>query len=220
MPLSINEQKYTDKIYKLQLHRCIWFMKHLYQNKFRIETSRLSGHDYTSKSMYFITICCKHKISYFGEIFAGKIYLSPIGNIIDQYWQEIPIHFPMVKLDCFVIMPDHMHGIIIINNNNILSNDNPNLVQHVETPNLGVSTENKNTENKNTENKNTENKNPNWKPNCLGSIINQFKRKCTIEIKNHGYEFHWQSRFHDHVIRSYAELDRIRQYIIDNPKNV
>ena len=74
------------------------------------------------------------------------------------------------------------------------------------TPNLGVST-------------NGKSGNPYWKSNSIGSIINQFKRICTIKTKSIGLDFSWQPRFYDHIIRSDNELNRIRTYIKNNPNN-
>ena len=78
--------------------------------------------------MYFVTICTQNRIHYFGEISEGEMQLSQIGEMADKYWHEIPEHFPFVVLDEFVVMPDHIHGIINIdkpiNCNGDLSNDN------------------------------------------------------------------------------------------------
>jgi len=99
----------------------------LYKNRYRVEPARLTGYDYSSPGWYFITICTKNRVQYFGEIVtvetpdpgvlisqSAKIQLSEIGQIADKYWNEIPVHFPHVNLDAFQIMPDHIHGIIQI----------------------------------------------------------------------------------------------------------
>ena len=86
----------------------------LYKNRYRIESARLNNWDYSSKGYYFITICTKNRKHFFGNIKNGEMKLSKIGKIVLQYWQEIPNHFPFVKLDEFIFMPDHMHAIIII----------------------------------------------------------------------------------------------------------
>jgi len=176
----------------------------LFKNKYVIGSKRYRGFDYSSPGKYFITICTKNKIPYFGKIENGKMVLSEMGQITDKYWREIPMHFPFIELDEFIIMPDHVHGIIIIRQSNIKSG------RPVETPKLGVSTV--------TTNKIGHSKNPYWKSNSIGSIINQYKRICTITIKTHGYYFSWQPRFHDRIIRTNAELIRIRKYIMKNPE--
>jgi len=133
--------------------------------------------------------------------------LSELGIIAEKFWREIPGHFPNIKLDEFIIMPDHIHGILIINGDYFvqapkLGASNP----PVQAPKLGASIEN------------IESRNPFWKSNSIGSIINQFKRICTITIKTRGFDFAWQPRYYDHIIRTRIELYRIRKYIRENPE--
>lgn len=141
--------------------------------------------------------------------------LSEIGQTAEKFWREIPDHFPNIKLDEFIIMPDHIHGIIIIKTPKLgvsTAKLGVSMNPPVQAPNLGVSIEY-------FENiKNIKSLNPFWKSNSIGSIINQFKRICTITIKNNGIDFAWQSRFHDHIIRTNTELNRIRKYIRENPE--
>lgn len=190
----------------------------LYKNRYRVEPARLTGYDYSSRGWYFITICTKNRVQYFGEIVPGetpdpgvslsqsaKIQLSDIGQIADKYWNEIPVHFPHVNLDAFQIMPDHIHGIIQIttlhtpdSGVSILSGmpGQGDTTAVAETPDSGVST----------------------RP-AIGIMINLFKRACTIETRNAKLKFAWQPRFHDHIIRDDDELQRIRDYIRNNPQN-
>ena len=90
-------------------------MKGKFQNKYRIESTRLQKWDYGWNASYFITICTKKRKHYFGEIQNGEMLLSEIGIIAQKYWYEIPEHFPFVILDEFKVMPNHIHGIITIN---------------------------------------------------------------------------------------------------------
>jgi len=85
-----------------------------FQQKYRIPSIRLKHWDYSSSGWYFITICTYQKTCYFGEIINGKMELSEIGKIAEKYWLEIPKHFSNIRLDEFVIMPNHIHGIIVI----------------------------------------------------------------------------------------------------------
>ena len=179
----------------------------LFRNKYRIESTRYRGYDYSSPGKYFITICTKNKIRYFGKIENRKMILSELGIIAEKFWREIPGHFPNIKLDEFIIMPDHIHGILIINGDYFvqapkLGASNP----PVQAPKFGASIEN------------IESRNPFWKSNSIGSIINQFKRICTITIKTRGFDFAWQPRYYDHIIRTRIELYRIRKYIRENPE--
>ncbi len=75
---------------------------------------RLQGYDYSSDGLYFVTICAKGRKYYFGEIRNGIMGLNEMGILAHQFWQDIPRHFDHVSLDEFVIMPDHVHGIIVI----------------------------------------------------------------------------------------------------------
>ena len=112
-------------------------MKGLYKNKYRIATTRHPEWDYGTDAAYFITICTDHRIHYFGEIYNGIIQLSPIGEYAENFWYEIPLHFPFVKLGAFIVMPNHIHGIIIINKNNFKKIDHPHPhPQPVETQNF------------------------------------------------------------------------------------
>lgn len=88
-------------------------MPEKFQNKYRIPSSRASWHGYND-GIYFITICTKNRFHYFGEINNGIMNLSPIGEHAVQCWANIPIHFPNTELSHWVVMPNHIHGIIII----------------------------------------------------------------------------------------------------------
>lgn len=182
-------------------------MEKKFKNKYKIKSARLKGYDYSQNGMYFMTICTKDKEDFFGSVKNGKMVLNEIGKIADCYWREIPKHFPFVNLDIHGIMPNHIHGIIeIISNNSV---ETPKLgvskmykTCKPETPGSGVSTRM-------------------WKSGCLGVIINQYKRTCTIEIRKQPdpFTFSWQSRYYDRVIRNEQELNRIREYIFSNPQN-
>ncbi len=87
----------------------------LYNNRYRIESTRLKEWDYSANGYYSITICTDKRIYYFGDIKNGGMVLSAVGQMAYKYWHEIPYHFPFVMLDAFIIMPNHIHGIIIIN---------------------------------------------------------------------------------------------------------
>jgi len=86
----------------------------LYQNKYRIPSTRLQNWDYGWNALYFITICTANRECFFGKINDGKMIAFKIGEWTQKYWFEIPEHFPFIKLDEFVIMPNHIHGIIEI----------------------------------------------------------------------------------------------------------
>lgn len=163
-----------------------------FRGKYRIKSARLPGWDYGQNGCYYVTICTKDHAHFFGEIVNGKMKLSAIGRLIEKFWFEIPRKYSYIKLDAFVVMPNHIHGIIII--------DKPDTT--VETPKLGVSTNGKK-----------------WKPGVLGVIINQYKRMCTIRARKIDPGFAWQSRYYDHIIRDDNSLENITNYIDNNPAN-
>lgn len=89
-------------------------MQNKFQNKYRIPSARLQTWDYANNGAYFITICTQNREHFFGNIKNGIMQLSEIGKLAAQFWHEIPNHFPMVELGNFVVMPNHIHGILII----------------------------------------------------------------------------------------------------------
>ncbi len=86
----------------------------IFAGKYRIESTRLKDWDYSLPGYYFVIICTRNFQPYFGNVVDGRVELSAAGEIANKFWQEIPSHFPHVVLDKFVIMPNHMHGIIVI----------------------------------------------------------------------------------------------------------
>jgi hypothetical protein len=88
-----------------------------FENIYRVESIRLKTWDYSMPWWYFITICTNHHIEWFGNILNMEMRFNNLGNIADRHWQDIPNHFPNAELDYYVIMPNHVHGIIIIKPN-------------------------------------------------------------------------------------------------------
>jgi REP element-mobilizing transposase RayT len=85
-----------------------------FKNKYKINSIRLKNYDYSQSGSYFITICLKNRFDYFGQIINKMMILNKYGKIIEKYWMEIPRHFKNIILDEFIIMPNHLHGILII----------------------------------------------------------------------------------------------------------
>ena len=75
---------------------------------------RLRGYDYTRAGAYFVTACTHARECLFGQIVGGEMCLSAFGLVADAYWQSIPDHFAGVELDAFVVMPNHIHGIVVL----------------------------------------------------------------------------------------------------------
>ena len=176
---------------------------------------RYKGYDYSQDGFYFITICCKNRKMFFGDIENEKIQLSKIGKIVKGFWLEISNHFPFVRLDEFVIMPNHIHGIIKIDNQNMGTGPvgtgqcpvptNANTGQCPVPTNANININGGSTFGHVT-------------PKSISTIIGSFKSITTKTINLKFYEagFAWQPWFHDRIIRNNDELNKIRQYIMDN----
>ncbi len=188
----------------------------LFQGHLRAESTRLPVWDYRSNGYYFVTICTKDRAPVLGEIFDASVQLSTIGEIVATEWLGIAIRRRDVALDQWVVMPNHIHGIVIIRRE-----------RGVETPQRGRDQNPIHDDAASTDD-------PGVQPilrgvstrvapsrllaGSLGAIIGQFKSRATKRAWQAGFlDFGWQPRFYDHIIRDDRSLDRIRQYIIDNP---
>lgn len=184
--------------------------KEIFNNKYRVDTARLKYWDYSADGYYFVTICTKNKINYLGEIVDGKMHLNNVGYIAKKYWQEIPNHYKHMKLDSFIIMPNHIHGILKIINNPILCNCV--LKRGIETHDCASLQRRNCTESKLYNNKfGPQSKN-------IAAAIRAFKSSVKKFTNDHNFEFYWQSRYYDHIIRDETSLFNIRQYIKNNPE--
>lgn len=144
---------------------------------------RLKNYDYSEPGYYFVTVCVKDRECCFGEIVNGEMALNKCGKIVDQQWQWLKQNFPYVDLDTFVIMPNHFHGILIIND--VGTGLDPSLQKILP----------------------------------LSNIIGAFKTTSSKKIHAAGFlDFSWQRSFYDHVIRKDESLDKIRKYILNNPR--
>ena len=154
---------------------------------------RLPGYDYSSKGAYFITICTHRHLSIFGDIIDSEMQLNDAGKRVQTCWNEIPNHFPHVSLDAFVVMPNHVHGILFILKNVVVGAKNFSPLQPAQKP-RGTSK-------------------------TIGSVIRGLKIGVTkwgrqnTSIKNV-----WQRNYWEHIIRSEPELNGLREYIHNNPK--
>ena len=161
----------------------------LFKGKYRIESARSPVWDYSSPGAYFVTICTKGMQCWFGDVFDGRMQLSPLGGIVAEEWRKTEQIRPTVTLDKWTVMPNHLHGIVVINE----------IPSVVETTRRVVSTR------------------KTLKPNSVGSIIGQFKSASTKRIHASGYpEFAWQPRYYDHIIRNEKSFNKIREYIANN----
>jgi REP element-mobilizing transposase RayT len=149
---------------------------------------RLKDYDYSQAGAYFVTICTHRKECSLGDIRDGNIELTAVGKIASKYWTEIPEHFIGAELDEFVVMPNHIHGIVMIKPVGV-QNFEP--LQHKYQHTISKS---------------------------IGSIIRAYKSMVSHWCKSNGHDhFRWQRNYYEHVIRNEDDLNEIRKYIMNNP---
>ncbi len=171
--------------------------RELFRNKYRTDSARLKGWDYSSDGAYFITICTKDREEFFGDVKNGKMVLNEIGQVANEFWKSMPETFDNLIIDEFVVMPNHVHLILFLENP--ASVDTRHGVYLQKTPQI--------------------NKFGGLVPNSVSSIINHYKGNVTKYTNEKNISFAWQSKFYDHIIRNEKSLNRIREYIQMNPEN-
>jgi putative transposase len=157
----------------------------------RRRSIRLPDYDYTTPGAYFVTLCTQEKRCLFGDVVAGQMQLNKAGIIVMQCWREIPEHFPYVELDEFVVMPNHVHGILVFHENcrgiacyaptaagfgKMVSGSLPTVIRSFKS--------------------------------AVTRGINKMRRTPSLPV--------WQRSFYEHVIRKKEDLAVIREYIANN----
>ena len=191
-------------------------MAEKFKNKYRIPSARLNNWDYRWVGVYFITICTDNREHYFGEIKNGKMHLSNLGVIADIFWHDIPVRKPFVKLGEYVIMPNHMHGILIIDSQNDEMIEPVETLHDVETLHA-TSLRKSNETSAPHKNKTMSRRSP--KSNSVSTIIRSYKSAVTRHANRLGIPNGWQMRFYDHIVRDPDAFHRISNYIKSNVEN-
>ena len=169
--------------------------------------NRWNKWDYSNGGYYFVTICTENREELFGIIEDGEMQLNKIGYIANNKWQEIKNHYGNIILDEYIVMPNHIHGIIRINNKRIVG------IEGMEKRNINVGTADVGTAQCAVR---TEN---NKRYGLLSKIIKSFKEAVSKEIKKEfiGCNFGWHRSFYDRIVRDEKGLENIREYIRNNP---
>jgi putative transposase len=171
---------------------------------FHRRSIRLRDYDYTQNGAYFVTLCTHRRAWWFGDVVGGEMQLNAWGEIVLACWEAIPAHYPKVELDGFVVMPNHMHGIIVLTDERVGQTPNKGIkmgmIYHAPT--------------------NAARQFSKPVANSLGSIIGAFKAAVTRQINrlpNPPDDRLWQRNYYEKVIRDQAMLDILRAYVINNP---
>ncbi|PWN06866.1 transposase [Rhodohalobacter mucosus] len=190
---------------------------------------RLQGYDYSNPGEYFVTICTQNRECVFGDVVKHKMALNEIGDIARYYWYRIPERYDDVVIDAFVVMPNHVHGIIGIEYNPVRdahsaginkpdgANQSVGAIHELPLPEMpqrdnmsppGVATD-------------FETYRKQRRQMLLSKIIGWYKmnvaKRANMLLHNSGNRF-WQRNYYEHIIRDEQSLNRIREYIVSNPE--
>src|SRR5690606_20508223 len=204
-----------------------------FKHKYRIESTRAQWWDYGWNGSYFITICTKNRKHFFGKIKNAQFKPSPAGQLAENIWLDIPEKFPYANLDEFQVMPNHIHGIIILDNNQPPQESNPSPQESIPPPQESIPSPQESIPSLQKTNPSPQESNPPPQESIpppqggfaggknpmvnenISRILRWYKGRCSYEIHKTNAEFAWQSRFHDHIIRNELEYRRIVNYIIN-----
>ncbi|MDP2885287.1 MAG: transposase [Ignavibacteria bacterium] len=157
--------------------------------KHRRKAIRLRGYDYSQPGEYFVTICTKDREHILGKIEAGRMLLNGFGEIVALCWMDLPNHYPGVQADQFVVMPNHVHGIIVITERNLVgegSEPSPTTRRHPLSE--------------------------------IVRSFKTFSARRINECRGTPGLSVWQRNYYEHIIRDERSLERIRVYIVSNPE--
>ncbi len=194
-------------------------MSRKYKNKYRIDSIRLQNWDYRWAGVYFITICTKNREHYFGEIENGNMILSHVGVLADVLWHQIKHHAKNIELGAFVVMPNHIHGVVILTGDDGDTNNDTGTTHTVETGHaLSLQQPSQSKHTPPTSHQTIgQQRFQHIGNNSVSSIIGSYKSAVTKHARRLGYTLEWQTRFYDHIIRDDIVFQKISNYILNNP---
>jgi len=168
-------------------------------DKHHRRTIRLQGYDYTSAGAYFITVCTHQRQCLLGEIVEGEMQLNKFGNVVANTCVWLETQYSYVHCDAWIVMPNHLHGILVLTDNPVRGVSRSRSVSFGDNPPTTVNG-----------------------TNCksLGRLVGAFKTVSTKQInliRDTPGTVVWQRNYYENIIRNEASLHRIRQYIYNNP---
>jgi REP element-mobilizing transposase RayT len=209
-PVSTGFLVFLENLYLLKVAK--------FKDTYRTDSIRASWWDYGRPAAYYVTICSRGRVCYFGDVQHKKAVLSRTGVLAEVLWNEIPLHRQGVSLGPYVIMPNHIHGIVILEPEIFPSDtDDSDPTDHkVET---GRALSLSKTSNDDTDSDETpgQGRFQDIGKNTLSSIVGAYKSAVTKHANRLGLEHGWQAKFYDRIIRSDTEYQRISTYIETNP---
>jgi putative transposase len=190
---------------------------------------RLSGYDYSQAGAYFVTVCAKDRACLFGEVADGVMRPNDAGRMVADVWVALPARFPTVQIDEFVVMPNHVHGIVVLNDHDVgaplvgaLSTDKRAGTRPAPTDDIDITTNGVIPIGAGTRPAPTDKA---ITTPTLGDIVGAFKSITTddyiVGVRQNDWPAFsgklWQRNYYEHIIRDDESFERIRQYIMDNP---
>ena len=168
-------------------------------NKHHRQSIRLKEFDYRQNGAYFVTICSHNKECLFGNVMNEEMQLNDAGRMVQAVWNEISSHYPGIETDTFIVMPNHIHGIIV------LAGVTPGVLIPDNSPINDTTVQ--------------------QQPLSLPDIVQRFKTMTIKQYSDGVKQFHWkpycdrlwQRNYYEHIIRNHESLNVIREYIINNP---
>jgi len=192
-------------------------------------SQRLAGRDYTRPGSYFVTLCTVRRQCLFGEITAGQMRLNEWGTVAEECWRAIPEHFGSTALGAFVVMPNHLHGILrIVGRNEVgatYASPVPGPSFHAPTAVPAVPHQSQPTPATDTDERATHASplpSPGPRPGSVGAIVGAYKSAVSRLINTcRGLPgtLIWQRDYYEHLIRNGTEWTRIQDYIVSNPSH-
>lgn len=195
-----------------------------YRNKYRIPSARAPWWDYGLNSPYFVTICTSDREHFFGDISDGSLNANELGLIASRVWHEIPTHFPYARLGEFVVMPNHVHGILCIDKSGHSGSHNVSS-ENAIMDRLCFSAKQSSVRRpaaredfmSSSSGGFTGSRNPMLNEN-LSRVVRWYKGRCTYEMRKIHADFKWQANYHERIIPSQKAYEDIELYIKNNPK--
>ena len=193
-----------------------------YQNRYRIPSARAAWHDYLGGA-YFVTICTKDREFYFGRIEDNQMHLSEIGRYADVLFRDVSVDYPYAVIPSYVVMPNHIHAIVIIDdrldacrdaihrvseNHHVSENHRISENHHVIESEIQMET--------NKHRGGITGRNNPMLYRSLGTVIRGLKARVTHYANEKGIDFAWQSRFHDRIIRDQRDMNETVMYVVNN----
>ena len=192
---------------------------------------RMRGYDYSQPGAYFVTIVTQGRECVFGEIVDGETRLNPAGQMIATVWGDLPVRFPFVQMDAFVVMPNHLHGIIVLTGGGVGHNGRGDPCRSPRSrrgdrPIDGDCGRDRGEYKIRPYNMGHGDRPRGTLPGTVGRVVQGFKSITTHEyivgVKEQGWTPFpgrlWQRNYYEHVVRGEGDLRRVRQYIADNPQ--